>query len=103
MTSMQTLWDRAMLIARTRGAYGDAPFPSPDATFPLPQPRTMLHDLLFVCTATDEEYDTHLAAVRADMEQWKARVRASRGKLLSVRETAVDLTDVDLTKVEFTL
>lgn len=95
--AMQSLWDRAMLIARTRGAYGAASFPEPGTSFPLPTPNTMLHDILFVAAATDEEYEARLAEIRADMTAWKARVRASGGKRREL------ITDVDLSKVEFDL
>lgn len=93
----QRLWDRAMLIARTRGAYGCA-FPVEGTTFKLPQQGTMLRDILFACTATDAEYKALLAAIREDMLQWKERVRASGGKSkLSI------VRDLDVSKLEITL
>lgn len=103
-TAMQALWDRAMLIARTRGAYGCS-FPLPGTVFPLPTPGTMLHDILFVCTATEEEIDAHLAAVREDMIAWKAKVAASRGKSgrLLVRHEPVNISGLDLDKIEIDL
>jgi len=76
---MQRTWDRAMILARTRGAYGCA-FPMPGATYPPPTGGTMLYDLCFVASCTEEEYEATLAAIREDMTQWKARVAASRGK-----------------------
>lgn len=96
---MQALWDRAMLIARTRGAYGCA-FPQPGTSFRPPTPGTMLHDILFVCTATGAEVDDHLAAVRENMIGWKARVAASGGKR---RESIVRVPDLDVSKLEITL
>ena len=103
--AMQALWNSAMFIERTRGAYGVG-FPQPGATYPPPVAGTFLHTILFVATAAPEEVEAHLLAVRENMEGWKARVRASRGKskLSVVRDSGpVTLTSVDLTKVEFKL
>lgn len=71
---MQRTWDRAMLIARTRGAYGCA-FPQAGTSFPPPTPGTMLYDLCFVASASEAEYEACLAEIRDDMTEWKERVR----------------------------
>lgn len=101
---MQALWNKAMLLARTRGAYGVA-FPMPGATYPLPQPGTMLFDILFACTASEAGFEDHLAAVREDMIAWKARVAASGGKRREsiVRDVNVEALGLDLSKMEFKL
>jgi hypothetical protein len=100
---MQRTWDRAMLLARTRGAYG-CDFPEPGTTFPAPTGGTMLNDLCFVATCTDEEYDALLAAIREDVKQWKDRVAASRGKgkLTSTGNNDL-LREVDVSKLEINL
>lgn len=83
---MQRIFDRAMFLERTRGAYGVG-FPERGMTFRPPAPGTFMHTLLFTALATNEEYEAHYEAVRENMEGWKARVKASSGKsaLLSVR------------------
>lgn len=102
---MQALWDRAMYLARTRGAYGCA-FPQPGTSFKPPTAGSMLNDIIFVATASDEQYEAHLAAVREDMIAWKARVAASGGKrklLLNRPDRPVNLAGLDLANVEFKL
>ena len=99
--AMQALWDRAMLVARTRGAYGCA-FPMPGTRFSPPTEGTMLYDLIFCCVADDAEYEAHLAEIREDMLAWKERVRNSGHKRREL-VTKVNLSGVDLTKVEFKL
>lgn len=103
-TEMQQLWNRAMLLTRTRGAYGLA-FPVPGTNYDPPCEGSMLRDILFVCTASDEEYEAFLQTVREDMIAWKARVAASSGKnkLSMVRSAPVSLKGIDLEKVEFKL
>jgi hypothetical protein len=91
---MQALWDKAMFLERTRGAYGCA-FPMPGSTYQPPTPGTMLHSILFVVTASEEEYQAHLAEVRADMENWKARVKVQRKPLPTF--------GIDTSKLEFKL
>lgn len=94
--AQQRLWDRAMMIARTRGAYGCA-FPMPDTSFPLPAQGTMLRDILFACTATNEEYEQVLAAIRADMVAWKERVRTSKPSKRPI------ITDIDVTVLDLNI
>lgn len=93
---MQIIWDRAMLIARTRGAYGCA-FPLPGTTFPPPTPGTMLHDMAFVASCTDDEYNALLEAVRKDMTEWKARVAASgRGNSTLIKSIDISKLEIDI-------
>lgn len=94
---MQELWNKAMLIERTRGAYGVG-FPQPGTNYRPPAAGTMLHTILFVATAQAADVEDHLVAVRENMEGWKERVRASGGKnKLSV------VRDLDVSKLEFKL
>jgi hypothetical protein len=95
---MQALWDRAMFLTRTRGAYGVG-FPQPGTSFAPPTEGTMLHDILFVATASDEEYEAHLEAVRVDMTAWKERVKNARGRLISTSVTR----GIDVDKLEISL
>lgn len=96
---MQRLWDQAMLIERTRGAYGVG-FPQPGTTFRPPAAGTMLHTLLFVATSERDVVDAHLASVRENMEGWKERVRlAGKGK----NARALPRVNIDVSKLEFKL
>lgn len=85
---MQRLWNRAMLLARTECAYGVA-LPQPGATYPPLLPGDMARTILFAATATEEEYNTYLEAVREDMLAWKARLRSG------TRTVSLDLTGVE--------
>jgi hypothetical protein len=100
---MQALWDKAMEIERTRGAYGVG-FPQLGTTFRPPAAGTMLHTLLFVTTAQRADVEDHLAAVRENMEGWKERVRNARGRTLVTRhEKPVSLEGIDLAKVKINI
>lgn len=99
---MQALWNRAMLLARTRGAYGLA-FPMPGTDYRPPCEGSILHDILFASVATEEEYEAHLAAVREDMVAWKERVGNSRGKTARTLNRQPDLSGIDVGKLEFKL
>jgi hypothetical protein len=90
---MQRIWDRAMLIARTRGAYG-CTFPVPGTTFRPPTEGTMLYDLCFAASATEEEYQAHLNEVREDMLAWKERVRNARPPS---RNLGIDVSKLKIT------
>jgi hypothetical protein len=96
---MQRLWNRAMLMERTRGAYGCA-FPVPGTSYRPPVPGTMLHTILFAALATDEEYEDLLTRMRENMLEWKARVRASGNKR---RETITDVSGIDISSLEIKL
>lgn len=98
---MQALWDRAMLIARTRGAYGCA-FPQPGTSFTPPTPGTMLYDICFAALAPSEEYDAWLESLRASMLAWKQRVRDSGNKRRELI-TKVDVSSIDTSKMVFKL
>lgn len=101
--AMQALWDTAMHITRTQGAYG-CEFPEPKTSFRPCAGGSMFHTILFVATASPEDVAAHLTAVRENMEGWKARVAASKGRLLSPRhEKPVDLTGIDLSKMEINI
>jgi len=50
----------------------------------------MLYNILFCTTASREEYEAHLEAVRADMIAWKSRTRPLH-------------TGIDLTKLEISI
>lgn len=101
--AMQALWDKAMHIERTRGAYGVG-FPVEGTTFRPPAAGTFLHTLLFVATSDPDTVAAYLRAVRENMEGWKARVAASRGKTLYVRhDKLAPMHGVDLSQVEFKL
>lgn len=91
--AMQSIWDRAMHLARTRRAYGCA-FPMPGTSFQPPSEGSMLIDVLFACIATDAEYEAHLTVVREDMVAWKAGVKSARPALIS---------NLDVSKLEFKL
>jgi hypothetical protein len=102
---MQALWNKAMEIERTRGAYGVG-FPAPGTTFKPPAAGTMLHTILFVATAQRADVEDHLRDVRENMEGWKARVRDARGKnarTVTRHEPAPNLSAIDLGKLEFKL
>lgn len=90
--AQQRLWDTAMLIERTKGAYGCA-FPVPGTTFRPPTPGTMLHTLTFVASASEADVAAHLAAVRADMEAWRERVRNAPP---SRRPLLIDIQDLEI-------
>lgn len=100
---MQALWDKAMHIERTRGAYGVG-FPMPGTSFKPPAAGTFLHTLLFVATHGEPEVEEHLAAVRENMEGWKARVAASKGRTIVTRhEPPADIAGIDLSKMEINI
>lgn len=96
---MQRIWDRAMLLARTRGAYG-CTFPVPGTTFRPPTEGTMLYDLCFAASASEEEYAAHLSEIREDMLAWKERVRNARP---ARREPSIKLEGLDLSQIKITL
>jgi hypothetical protein len=100
---MQALWNRAMFLTRTRGAYGCA-FPMPGTSYPPPTQGTMLFDILFCAIASEEEYTAHLEAVRENMIGWKERVRSGKsGRTLTRHEPIPRLEGIDLSKLEFKL
>jgi hypothetical protein len=100
---MQRLWNAAMLIERTRGAYGVG-FPQPGTDYRPPAAGTFMHTLLFVATSERDTVEAHLAAVRENMEGWKARVRAAgNGKRALISTRAPDVSKVDVSKLEFKL
>lgn len=95
---MQVLWNEAMLIERTRGAYGVG-FPQPGTNYRPPAAGSMLHTILFVATSDHDTVAQHLTAVRENMEGWKERVKAAG----TGKRALVSTRDIDVSKLEFKL